>query len=75
MEVYKFKKNAYETIVIQFTEFKEKELLDLRIWYDSDEGENLLKPSPKGIAISRDLIPELKKGIDLALKELEKQLK
>lgn len=75
MEIYKFKKNAYETIVIQLTEFKGKELLDLRIWYDSDEGEGALKPSPKGITISRELIPELKKGIDLALKEYEKELK
>lgn len=70
MEIYKFKKNSYETIVIQFTKFKEKKLLDLRIWYDSDEGEE--KPSPKGISISRDLLPELKKGVDLALKEWEK---
>ena len=44
MKIYEFKKNALETVIIQFTEFKGKKLLDLRIYYDA--GKN--KPNGQG---------------------------
>lgn len=63
MKSYEFKKNALEAIVIQFTEFKGKELLDLRIYYDLGNDKKDWRPTPKGISISRELISELKKGV------------
>ena len=73
MKVYEFKKNALETLIIQFTEFKGKKLLDLRIYYDAGKNKEDWIPTTKGITISRDLIPKLKEGVDKALAEWEKE--
>jgi len=73
MKVYEFKKNALETVIIQFTEFKGKKLLDLRIYYDAEKNKEDWKPTPKGITMSRDLIPKLKEGVDKALTEWKKR--
>jgi len=73
MKIYEFKKNALETLIIQFTEFKGTKLLDLRIYYDAGKNKEDRKPTPKGIAISRDLIPKLREGVDKALTEWKKR--
>ena len=73
MKVYEFKKNSLENVIIQFTEFKGRELLDLRIYYDAGENKEDWRPTTKGITISRDLIPKLKEGVDKAFAEWEKE--
>jgi hypothetical protein len=70
--ICQFKKNANETVMVKFTQFKGKRLLDIRAYYAADNGD--LKPTPKGISISRDLIPELKDAIDKAAEEWEREL-
>jgi len=62
-----FAKNALEEIRVGITEFKGKKLIDLRSWYDPGNGEER-KPTKKGLTLSVDLFPELKKAI-LALEE------
>jgi hypothetical protein len=70
MKVYEFQKNALEKVIIQFTEYRGKKLIDLRVYYNA--GQNNMedwKPTPKGISLSRELIKELKKGIEEAYKQ------
>lgn len=62
-----FSKNALEEIRVGITEFKGKKLIDLRSWYDPGGGEER-KPTRKGLTLSVDLFPELKKAI-LALEQ------
>lgn len=68
MIVHEFQKNAWEKVIIKFTEFMGSDLIDIRVYRYFDEN----NPTYKGISISRALIPELKRGIDLAFKEWEK---
>ena len=64
-----FEKNSFEEVRISLTEFKGKELIDLRVYYRPDDGEEM-RPTKKGITISPEKFPELKK----AILELEKAL-
>ena len=70
--ICQFKKNANETVMVKFTQFKGKRLIDIRAYYAAENGD--LKPTPKGISISRDLISELKEAIDKAAEEWEREL-
>jgi len=63
-----FAKNSFEEVRISLTEFKGKELIDLRIYYQPD-GEEEMRPTKKGITISSEKFPELKKGL-LALEKV-----
>ncbi len=60
-------RNASEIIRIEVSEFKGKELINIRIWYvaarDKD-GNEIYKPTQKGIALDLAEFDELKKGID-----------
>ena len=35
MKIYEFKKNAFEKLIIQFTEFIGNKLIDLRVYYNA----------------------------------------
>jgi len=70
--IHEFQKNSAEKVVVQFREFKGKKLVDLRIFYLSDD--EVWKPTPKGISLRRELVFELKEGIDKAAEEYEKEL-
>ena len=63
-----FAKNSFEEVRISLTEFKGKELIDLRVYYQPD-GEEEMRPTKKGITISSEKFPELKKGL-LALEKV-----
>ena len=68
MIIGKLEKNAFDSIVVQTTEFKGRELIDIRIFYLDSGGE--LKPTKKGISISPDHVPELIKLIQKAYEEI-----
>jgi hypothetical protein len=70
--IYEFKKNALEKVVCQFREYKRNKLIDLRVFYDAGDGD--WRPTPKGISLRRELIPELKEAVDAAVREWEKTL-
>jgi hypothetical protein len=70
--ICELKKSAGEKVVLQFTEFKGKKLIDIRIFYADDDGS--WKPTRKGMSLLRELIPELKKAVDLAAAEYKKGL-
>lgn len=73
MKVHEFKKNALEKVHVQFTEFKGKKLIDLRVFYNAGEAKEDWRPTPKGLTISRDLIPKLKEGVDKAYTKWKKK--
>ena len=60
-------RNNNEIIRIEVSEFKGKELINLRIWYVADrdsKGNDIYKPTQKGIALNISEFSELKDGID-----------
>ena len=60
-------RNSNEIIRIEVSEFKGKELINLRIWFVSDrdaDGNNIYKPTQKGVALNISEFAELKDGID-----------
>jgi hypothetical protein len=59
--VYTFPKNATEEIRASVSTYKGKQYLDLRVFYQGDDGE--YHPSKKGISIAPDLLAELEEAI------------
>ena len=61
------KKNNNEIIRIEVSEFKGRDLINIRVWYQAiSEGQGrygLYKPSEKGITINVSEFAELKDGI------------
>ena len=60
-------RNNNEIIRIEVSEFKGKELINLRIWYVADRdsnGNSIYKPTQKGVALNISEFSELKDGID-----------
>jgi hypothetical protein len=64
-----FEKNALEEVRVSLTEYRGHQLIDLRVYYASSDGES--RPTKKGLALSVGLYPELKE----ALAKLEQTLK
>jgi len=60
-EIAKIDKNSQEEIIVQLTEFKGHDLVDLRVWTKPLAGEADAKETPtrKGLTVKPDLIPEL----------------
>lgn len=59
-------RNSNEIVRIEISEFKGKELINLRIWFKAfdDNGNMIYKPTQKGIAINIGMYNELKEGIE-----------
>ena len=70
--IYEFKKNALEKVVCQFREYKGKKLIDIRVFYLSEDGS--WGPTKKGICFRRELINDLKEAINKAAEEWEREL-
>ena len=61
------RKNKNEVIRIQLKEYKEHKLIDLRVWYEDEEGE--YKPTKKGISFNRKLAINISNAITEVLSE------
>ncbi len=70
--LHQFAKNATEEVRVSLTEYKGHKLIDLRIYYEPEDGEER-RPTKKGITIDVGLYPELKKAMLKIEKELLKQ--
>jgi len=68
--IHEFMKNGEDKIIVSFTTYKGKRLINLRVYYESEDG---WKPTAKGLTIRRELIPDLKAAIDKAAAEYEKE--
>ena len=62
-------RNATEEVHISINSYKNKEYLDLRIFYTTDDGANWL-PTKKGVTISPENLVELKDAVETAMQEL-----
>ena len=68
--IAKFEKNASEEVWVQLREFRGHQLLDVRVHYRPDDG-NEARPTKKGISISVNLIPKVQKAVGEALEALK----
>lgn len=71
------KKNNNEIIRIEVSEFKGRELINVRIWYqaiDSASGDLVFKPTQKGITLNIAEFEELKDGIEKLGNYIQDQL-
>ena len=64
-----FMKNSREMIRVRLSEFKGRELIDIRTWYTGEDGE--WRPSSKGVAFNSELFGELRAAVDKLGEELE----
>ncbi|NHJ32261.1 MAG: hypothetical protein FK732_05320 [Asgard group archaeon] len=71
--VYEFRKNALEKVKVELCNYRGIDVINIRVYYNANIAGNNWKPSPKGITMSADRIPELKKALDKALEEWKKQ--
>ena len=59
------KRNANEIIRIEVSEFKGRELINIRIWYQAIAGGDVVfKPTQKGVTLNISEFEELKDGIE-----------
>lgn len=61
------RKNKSEVIRIQLKEYKEHKLIDLRVWYEDENGE--YKPTKKGISFNRNFAVTIANAITEVLGE------
>jgi single-stranded DNA-specific DHH superfamily exonuclease len=61
--IHTFQKNKEEEVRFSIREYKERQYFDVRVWFLSGEGGEY-HPTKKGITLSLELLPELRKGIE-----------
>lgn len=66
--IYSFQKNAEEEVRFTMKEYKERQYLDIRIWFQAANGSELY-PTKKGLTLSLEYLPDLKKGLEHVEKE------
>lgn len=62
-------RNTTEQIQISINSYKNKQYLDLRVYYTTDDGENWL-PTKKGVTISPENLDTLREAVEEAMQEL-----
>ena len=67
--IYQIPRSSDEKIYVSLREYKERKYLDLRIFFRPKEGGDL-RPTKKGVTLSLELFPELKKAVALCEKKL-----
>jgi hypothetical protein len=55
--VGEIQKNKSQKIIVATNEYKGKQLVDIRVHYEGDDGEYM--PTKKGIALTPEMIPEV----------------
>ena len=66
--IHSFQKNPEEEVRFTLKEYKDRQYLDLRLWFQTSSGGEYY-PTKKGLTLSLDYLGELKKGIERAGKE------
>ena len=62
-------RNATEQIQVSINSYKNKQYLDLRVYYTTDDGESWL-PTKKGVTISPENLDTLREAVEEAMQEL-----
>ena len=66
--IHTFQKNPEEEVRFTLKEYKDRQYLDVRLWFQSSNGGEYY-PTKKGITLSLDYLGEFKKGLERAGKE------
>lgn len=61
--IYAFQKNQEEEVRFTLRPYKERQYVDLRIWFQPADGGDY-HPTKKGITLSVEYLAELKKGLE-----------
>ncbi len=69
--LYQFMRNQDETVYISLRDYKNKKYLDLRVFFQPKDSEDL-RPTRKGLTLGVEHLAELKKGISICEKQLQK---
>ena len=67
MIIADIQRNNAEIIRLEVSEFKGKELINMRIWYssiDQNTGDHIYKPTQKGFALNIEKFSDLKEAIE-----------
>jgi hypothetical protein len=67
--VHEIEKNSTEVIRFYKSQFKGKDLMNIRVFYQDDDGE--YKPTKKGISISPEIFEEFCEGVEKLKDEME----
>lgn len=59
--IAQFEKNATEVVRISLTEFRGRQLIDVRVYYTDDEGE--YRPTRKGISLAVDAYLDFRNAV------------
>ncbi len=62
--VAEIQKNSMEVIRVSWEEYKGHRFLDVRCYFESEDGE--WKPTKKGVCLAPDLLPELVEALQKA---------
>lgn len=64
--IAKIEKSSLDEIIVQLTNFRGHDLIDVRIWTKNDVGEKEAKPTKKGISLKPDEVSVLIKALQKA---------
>ena len=68
--VFTFKKNKFQEVRVGIREYKGNDLVDIRTWTMTQGSEEMV-PTAKGVSININLLPDLKKAIEIVEQELK----
>ncbi len=68
--VFVFQKNKFQEVRVGIREYMGNDLIDIRTWTQTQGSEEMV-PTAKGISVNVNLLPELKKALDIVEKELK----
>jgi hypothetical protein len=69
--LYEFEKNAAERVRAELTNWNGRDVFNLRVFFDAGNGTPDWRPTKKGLTIRTELIPDLKKAVDVAFQRYE----
>ena len=67
--IMSFSKNSLEEVRVSIQEYKGRRYISLWVWFKNDEDN--WQPGRRGLNLSLDLLPDLKKAVDTALAKTE----
>ncbi|MBI1977654.1 MAG: transcriptional coactivator p15/PC4 family protein [Candidatus Omnitrophica bacterium] len=70
--LYHFGRGKNESVHMTLREYKQRRYIDLRIFFKPKDGNEML-PTKKGIMLGLDLLPELKRGVNICEKKLAEE--
>jgi len=68
--VFTFKKNKFQEVRVGIREYKGNDLVDIRTWTMTQGSEEMV-PTAKGVSININLLPDLKKALEVVEQELK----